>query len=581
MKKNNKTRIKNRVIFTITFTIVLLIITALYIGIFGANIKVKMLVRTNKENGFTLFYTDDKVPIYNDDMAVKTSSMKSSEFETIKFTIPVKKIVGLKIHFGYENEPVEVKKLTLKTPFKKITMLPEKIKDTYTEISPHIESLTIKDDILTMKPKSGDAYIYSDIMGDIIDSFHINLKPLIIILILSFIITNIIIVIYKNLVGKGVKPRYFSLVAIFMFILYAPTLFTISGMSDGENTEKGGASYIETDEDTGKLNKIIRKVESAYNNNFGLRNLLIRVNSSINLNIFNVPSTDRVVLGEEGWLYYGIDEGRNVTDQFRGIVKFTNEELEKIRINLEEKRNWLESKGIPFILIITPDKESIYPEYYNKIYKRVSDETRLDQLLKYLNNNSDIHVIDLREELIRRKSQERLYYVTDSHWNEYGAYYGYKVLIEEIGKHISISKPKAIEEFNIVKDYREAGGGDLANMLSLPKKYPEEHILLQPKIPRESKPFIDYDYKLIRGAVMKNEDNNLPRLLIFRDSFTVALGPFISEHFSEAVYQWDQYFDSSLVKEVKPDIIVQQVVERNLAKLLIDNPQEVKEFQPK
>ncbi|MEG0308850.1 MAG: DHHW family protein [Clostridium sp.] len=580
MRNNRKIMVKPTTSFIITFMTIILIITALYVGMFGANIKVEMLVRTESGNGFTLFYTDKKVPIYNDEMAVKVVNSKSNEFNNIKFTIPGREIEGLKIHFGYETQTVQVKNLIVKTPFKRFVMLPTDIKSIFTEVSPDIEALTIDDEVLTMKPKSADAYVYSDEMGRFIKESRVNLIPPILIFILAIILTKGLLSIYNYLVVKGIKPRDFSLVALFIFVLYAPTLFTISGISDGENTEKGGASYV-SDKNAGTLNTLIRKVESAYDNNFGLRNLLIRLNSSMNLDLFNIPSTDKVVLGEEGWLYYGIDEGRNVTDQFRGITKFTDEELAKIKTNLEEKKRFLESKGTPFILMITPDKESIYPEYYNKEYKIVSEETRLDQLVEYLDKNSDIHVIDLREELISKKSEELLYYVTDSHWNEYGAYYGYKVLIEEIGKYIPIVEPKKLDEFDIVKDYREIGGGDLANMLSLPKRYPEEHILLKPKVIRTSKPFVDYNYELIRGAVMKNEDNTLPRLLMFRDSFTVALGPFISEHFSETVYQWDQYFDIDLVNEVNPDIIVQQIVERNIGKLLMDNPQEIKESQLK
>ena len=38
-----------------------------------------------------------------------------------------------------------------------------------------------------------------------------------------------------------------------------------------------------------------------------------------------------------------------------------------------------------------------------------------------------------------------------------------------------------------------------------------------------------------------------PRALIFRDSFGSAMIPFLSEHFSRAVYVWQNNFDPALV----------------------------------
>ena len=52
--------------------------------------------------------------------------------------------------------------------------------------------------------------------------------------------------------------------------------------------------------------------------------------------------------------------------------------------------------------------------------------------------------------------------------------------------------------------------------------------------------------------------------MVFRDSFTSALAPFLSEHFSRAVYLWQNDFDASDVEKEHPDIVIQEIVGRHL-----------------
>jgi hypothetical protein len=59
-------------------------------------------------------------------------------------------------------------------------------------------------------------------------------------------------------------------------------------------------------------------------------------------------------------------------------------------------------------------------------------------------------------------------------------------------------------------------------------------------------------------------DPSLPRAVIFRDSFTSQLVPFLSEHFSRAVYLWQNDFDADVVSKEHPDVVIQEIVGRHL-----------------
>ena len=58
--------------------------------------------------------------------------------------------------------------------------------------------------------------------------------------------------------------------------------------------------------------------------------------------------------------------------------------------------------------------------------------------------------------------------------------------------------------------------------------------------------------------------STLPRAVIFRDSFASRLVPFLSEHFSRAVYLWQNDFDADVVRQEHPDVVIQEIVGRHL-----------------
>ena len=57
---------------------------------------------------------------------------------------------------------------------------------------------------------------------------------------------------------------------------------------------------------------------------------------------------------------------------------------------------------------------------------------------------------------------------------------------------------------------------------------------------------------------------SLPRAVIFRDSFASRLAPYLSEHFSRAVYLWQNDFDSDAIEREHPDVVIQEIVSRHL-----------------
>jgi len=59
-----------------------------------------------------------------------------------------------------------------------------------------------------------------------------------------------------------------------------------------------------------------------------------------------------------------------------------------------------------------------------------------------------------------------------------------------------------------------------------------------------------------------------PKLLVFRDSFTTRMIPFLSPEFSEVQYIWkNDELDRQRIILESPDIVIMQIIERTLPRM--------------
>ncbi|HEX2616535.1 MAG TPA: hypothetical protein VHL57_03280, partial [Flavobacteriales bacterium] len=185
-----------------------------------------------------------------------------------------------------------------------------------------------------------------------------------------------------------------------------------------------------------------------------------------------------------------------------------------------------------------------------------------------------VKMIDAREELIAGRQVRDTYFTTDIHWNPWGGYLGYKVLMDRmVQDHPELGLPCRPEDYGV--EAIENDQGDLALQLALNDKLTRTIYMMLPKdaprmkeLPERGLPgeaFFKY-----RPVFTQGPDPQAPKLLMFRDSFAVYLIPYLGEHFREAVYVWSPMFIPDIVEKEKPDIVVQEVMELFLSDLLHD-----------
>jgi hypothetical protein len=302
-----------------------------------------------------------------------------------------------------------------------------------------------------------------------------------------------------------------------------------------------------------------------YGDHFGLRARLIRWHALAMYRVFRQSPSDKVLLGRDGWLFYADDSS---LEDYRSAVPFTTAELERWRSVMETRQDWLARRGARLVIVLACDKYIIYPEYLPAAYRRQGTAYRVDQLADYLAQHSRLTVVSLRQPLEAGKEADRLYHRTDTHWNDRGAYLGYRAMLQAAG--VEPLPPTAFRPVD-----RITAGWDLARMMGLDDVIAEQDRALEPHTPRRARVVeVDRPDPLWNNGrvVLEVDDPKLPRLVVFRDSFGSALVPLLAENFRRSVFLWQYELDVPALEQERPDVVIWLMTSRRLQWFIPANP---------
>lgn len=293
------------------------------------------------------------------------------------------------------------------------------------------------------------------------------------------------------------------------------------------------------------------------NDTFAFRSQLIQLKNWASIVLLRSSPKSSVIIGREGWFFF------NSKGPLQKEKLFTNTELNTIQQNLEDIRSRLALKGITFYVFITPDSQSIYPEYLPDYLS--GGKTRFDQLISaFKENNSPIILIDPRQALLNSKKTYRAYRKYDTHWNAFGAFVAYQELVKVISRDFPQVHSKSLNEFTV--SHQKSLNNDLLNILAISGVYQEDIPILKPIVKQQAQQtIISCRYKpnceKIRSTIANGK---LPKAVMYRDSFNISVIPYLSEHFRDILYLWTHSITTKDIEANKPDMVIFQVVERNL-----------------
>jgi hypothetical protein len=295
---------------------------------------------------------------------------------------------------------------------------------------------------------------------------------------------------------------------------------------------------------------------------FGGRDTMRKLQAALLVNVFHTSPAPLVLVGNDGWL---IGTGEDSMDGFRGINPFSQSELAQFSRLLAAKQNALRSANIPYLLVVPPDKQIVYPEIVPSQYTRFGPG-RLNQIATYLQTHPVVDFVDLTPPLVAAKSAGPLYWRYDTHWNYLGAFIGYHALAEHLKRRFPLLRPTERSEMRGSHIPRPIA--DLSLVIGL-EIAPEDTIYLTRPDPDKTWPEnAHFDYvpsHMHPGSqvISSCPTGEIARAVIFHDSFSEMMGPFLSRHFRHAVWVWGE-FDPALVLREKPDIVIEERVERRL-----------------
>jgi len=269
---------------------------------------------------------------------------------------------------------------------------------------------------------------------------------------------------------------------------------------------------------------------------------LLAINTAYQVGVLYRSINPRIVFGSDGWIFYTdeIDKPGTMAN-FRGRLRFSEEEVRRIDRNLTAMRETLSGCGIRSLFVVAPNKQSIYGEY---LAGRAPAKAQLDDLLERLTPQARAAVLDLREPLRAAKVREReglLYYKTNSHWNRLGAFYGYQAIVAALPPPVANAPLAARDAFTL---HLAPHTGDLVNLLTA------RHWIFDTAI------------ELKR----KNEvapPGNAGSLLLLGDSFSENLEGYFEPHFSDVRYVRLGALETAFADgAAKPSVIVFELAER-------------------
>lgn len=315
--------------------------------------------------------------------------------------------------------------------------------------------------------------------------------------------------------------------------------------------------------------------EAYFNDRLFSRSDLVRTRNLFRFKFWELSNAPNILVGKNGWLYFLGETGSVLTAPEK---PYTQAELEQWKNVLTARARYFSERGSKYVFVVAPNKQSVYPEFFPLF---TAKNTRLDQLSKYLGQYPEVPFINLKDPLISGKNDgNNLYFKTDTHWNELGAFVADRYITSLLSVSIPAIQPIALSGAKIGKE--TFNNGDCTKLMGLfgwiKESAPQVKLADQRLEPQFEKgngyaTEISTFQKLLRGGrdVRAPYNRQLPKAVVFHDSFGEQIKPYLATHFSRAAFQLrqaDLAVDLDLVAAEKPDVVIQEVVERHVVQLV-------------
>lgn len=301
---------------------------------------------------------------------------------------------------------------------------------------------------------------------------------------------------------------------------------------------------------SGELNlSFLSDVSDYIADRFAFRQELATAWAGVNAKLLGTSVEEQVILGSDGWLYFS-----DTLPDYMG-QGMSDTELRYLANDLALMQEYIVSQGKHFIFTIAPNKNSIYSEHMPEYIENRHSESNAARVGAYL-DAAGVNYLELLDIL---GNEENLYYKTDTHWNSRGAALAADGLLNMLDRGGDYSTAS----FAVSEEHR----GDLYEML-----YPAGRATETATVYGGEFSYVcESDPNGGNAITIKTScDGGSGGLMCWRDSFGIALYPYLAQSFVAATFSRSADYNLTLADSA--DTVIIELVERNLSNILSREP---------
>lgn len=365
-------------------------------------------------------------------------------FRKISYILPVDKLTGVKLYLTPEAGNFEIKNIVLSgkteisVPSSKLRVFVE-----------NIGAFSLKGGIVSGKAADGATltlFLNAPQKGRV----HFVFPVFFTLCVLWFLTFDKLLPPLLNLFQKGYAraascPNRID--GIFLAVFLIALILPVSNVDfdseiSRENRRLAAPAKLFVD---GRVNNAFgRQFDEWFKDRFAGRDKVIDLYNAFQNAVNKKFERHGVIIGKNDWMFHGR------IANFKGTDTFSDAELEKMRDNVLRLKRFCDDHGIRLYIIVSPYKHHVYPELYPEEVKRSSDVGRMDRIEQYfIREMPEVDFLYLKNALLneKKKTDEWLYFKTDHHWTDRGAYAAYRALTERIAKDFPSVKPVSLSDY--------------------------------------------------------------------------------------------------------------------------------------
>ena len=352
------------------------------------------------------------------------------------------------------------------------------------------------------------------------------------------------------------KAVQIAFIVLFFALCAVPLVGRILGYENTNAEKRALAQTPELFNEEGVNMAFTHEFDDYYSDNFAFRPDLVTLYAQLNAGIFAQSTSDQVIVGRDGWLFFT----PTLNDYVR-VDTMSDDEIGRLVKTLAIEQAWLNSRGVDFIFTIAPNKSSVYGQYMPGRYI-VSDARNNAEMLGDALFGSGVNYVNMYDAL--GGGDEQLYHKLDTHWNNTGALTAANALLgrlKELNPEFAYT-PFDLDGYSVEYSWH----GDLGDML-----YPTANLLDAQNMYGFEKRYTGR-FQSPEDIIIHTEcDTGSLDLLMMRDSFANALILPLSNTFSTVTYSRAVPYDYSQVAE-DTDVVILEIAERNLPNMITQAP---------